>query len=81
MALVGLDKIRFRGLSAHTGYVCSTAQSASAILCHTRYCFICSPHESLSSHLAMSFDLSSRLDSVTLQLANSLRLTQRFAHL
>ena len=29
----------------------STAQSASAILCHTWYCLICSPHESLSNHL------------------------------
>ena len=58
----------------------STAQSASAILCHTRYCLICSPHESLNNHLVISFVLSSRLDSITLQLANFLRLTQLFLH-
>ena len=76
-----VDKIRLRGLSAPTGYVFSMTQSASAFLCHTRYCFICPPHESLYSHLANSFVLSNRLDSVTLQLANYLWLTQPSARL
>ena len=71
-----MDKIRLRGLTAPTGYVFPRRSRLQPFFATQDTALYARHTNRLITTWVISFDLSNRLDSVTLQLANYLWLTQ-----